>query len=59
MVMIVLIVASAFLNELVRGTKHYDINTGNLITDPVEICNAMRDDRLIIEYPKNKICMVM
>jgi len=47
-----LMVASAILNELARGTKHYDVNTGELIVDPIEICNAMRDDRLIIEYPE-------
>lgn len=43
-------IASAILTELSRGTKHYDIKTGKLITDPIEICNAMRNDRLIIEY---------
>ena len=50
-----LMVASAILNELERGIKHYDMNTGRLITDPVEICNAMRDDRLIIGFPKRSM----
>ncbi len=46
-----LMVASAIITELARGTKHFDIITNQLITDPVEICKAMRNNRLIIKYP--------